>query len=251
MNGLYRLLTVSNRDGHKVIQVATAEKLAGPWTIDPAPLIDSGAKQEFDGQHADAVSGFHFAERGETLCFYMGYPAAPQARAISPYGSAQAVAVQRDGETTARKLGVILPPCQQAGHWASGYLGGVQILPGRTHRWIAIVNASPTAPDPASAANHRLEPPPSLGGFAWCDEAWPVRGWQWCPEPIEWIEQVPADAIRNGEGVNLWRHHILCLADGRLALFYNSGPYGKEQLYMKIAAPGHAQARPWLARFCL
>ena len=148
--------------------------------------------------------------------------------------------MQRDGERAARKLGVILPPCQQAGHWASGYLGGVQILPGRTHRWLAIVNASPTAPDPAGAANHRLEPPPSLGGFAWCDEVWPVSGWQWAPEPIEWIEQVPADAIRKGEGVNLWRHHILCLADGRLALFYNSGPYGKEQLYMKIAAPGYA-----------
>jgi len=61
-------------------------------------------------------------------------------------------------------------------------------------------------------------------------------GWQWCPEPIEWIEQVPPDALRNGEGVNLWRHHILCLADGRLALFYNSGPYGKEQLYMKVGS---------------
>ena len=238
VDGQYRLLTVSNRDGHKVIQRAAASTLAGPWTVEPEPVIDVGAEGDFDGRHVDAVSGFHFAERGASLYFYMGYPARPQARAISPYGSAQAVAMQGDGERTARKLGMILPPCQQAGHWASGYLGGVQILPGIKHRWIAIVNASPTAPNPTSTANHRLEPPPSLGGFAWCDEEWPVHGWQWCSEPIEWIEQVPADAIRNGEGVNLWRHHILCLADGRMALLYNSGPYGREQLYMKIAAPG-------------
>jgi len=40
---------------------------------------------------------------------------------------------------------------------------------------------------------------------------------------------------RYGEGVNLWRHHVLCLPNGRMALYYNSGTYGKEQLYMKMA----------------
>ncbi|MEA3209882.1 MAG: hypothetical protein QOE70_2939 [Chthoniobacter sp.] len=35
---------------------------------------------------------------------------------------------------------------------------------------------------------------------------------------------------------NLWRQHLLVLADGRLALYYNSGFYGKEQLYMKVSA---------------
>ena len=41
------------------------------------------------------------------------------------------------------------------------------------------------------------------------------------------------EAIANGEGVNLWRQHLLVLPDGRVGLFYNSGPYGKEQLYAK------------------
>ena len=63
-----------------------------------------------------------------------------------------------------------------------------------------------------------------------------MSGWTWCPEPIESIEQIPPDAIRLGEGVNLWRQHLLALPDGRTGLFYNSGPYGQEQLYAKWAS---------------
>ena len=111
-------------------------------------------------------------------------------------------------------------------------MGGLQILPGKEHRWIAIVNASPTAPDPTNTEVFREEPPPSLGGFAYCDEEWPVSGWHWYPQPIEWIEDVPTE---DGEGTNLWRQHILLLPNNRVALFYNSGFYGKEQLYSKEA----------------
>jgi hypothetical protein len=49
---------------------------------------------------------------------------------------------------------------------------------------------------------------------------------------------MPETAIAGGEGVNLWRHHILVVRDGELALFYNSGPYGREQLYERRAALG-------------
>jgi hypothetical protein len=115
------------------------------------------------------------------------------------------------------------------------YPGGLQILPGKSHRWIAVINASPTSPRQGANEIFREEPPPSLGGFAYCDEEWPVRGWQWCPQPIERIEDIPAQAKALGEGTNLWRQHILALPDGRLALFYNSGFYGTEQLYMKIS----------------
>ncbi|MGE5528747.1 MAG: hypothetical protein ACM3X6_06355, partial [Patescibacteria group bacterium] len=125
----------------------------------------------------------------------------------------------------------------------SGWVGGLQLLPGAKHRWIAVLNASPTPPRQDDSSIHREEPPPSLGGFAYCDEEWPVRGWQWCPEPIEWIEDIPREAIENGEGVNLWRQHILCLPDGRMALFYNSGSYGKEQMYLKISG-GDDATRP-------
>jgi len=55
----------------------------------------------------------------------------------------------------------------------------------------------------------------------------PVRG--------RWIEDIPEEAIQTGEGVNLWRQHILCMPDGRMALFYNSGAYGKEQLYLQLS----------------
>lgn len=241
--GRYWLVSVGYQAGHKVVQRAVAEHLAGPWTLDSAPLIDLGAPDAFDAKHVDAVTGYFFPERQEVLYFYMGYPLQGQPRTVSPWGSAQAVAVQGVRDATVRKLGVILQPCQQPGHWASGWVGGLQLLPGARHRWIAVINASPTAPQPVDQAVHREEPPPSLGGFAYCDEEWPVTGWSWCPEPIEWIADLPAEAIQNGEGVNLWRQHILCLPDGRMALFYNSGAYGKEQLYLKLAARA-AQTRP-------
>jgi len=235
IDGRFQLLVVSVRDGHKMIQRAFAERLGGPWTVEKEPLIGTGSDSDFDANHADAVTGFYFPERGQVLYFYMGYPIKPQARNVSPFGSAQAVAVQDVKENRVRKLGIVLPPSQQIGHWASGWVGGLQLLPGARHRWTAVANASPTAPTPADKAIHREEPPPSLGGFAFCDEEWPVKGWQWLSDPIEWIENVPADAIANGEGVNLWRQHILCLPSGRLALYYNSGTYGKEQLYMKLS----------------
>ena len=46
---------------------------------------------------------------------------------------------------------------------------------------------------------------------------------------------MPAAAVAAGEGTNQWRQHILALPDGTLALFYNSGDYGREQMYMRIA----------------
>lgn len=236
VDGRFWLLVVSNRAGHKLVQRAWSSRLAGPWTVEPGELIPPGAPGEFDAKHIDAVSGLYFEQRREFLYFYMGYPDRAQARAVSPYGSAQAVAVQGKDERGVRKLGAILPPAQEAGHWASGWVGGLQALPGRKHRWIAVVNASPTAPDPGDRANSREEPPPSLAGFAFCDQDWPVAGWQWAPEPIEWIDALPLEATAAGEGVNLWRQHLLTLSDGRLALIYNSGPYGQEQLYMKISA---------------
>jgi hypothetical protein len=235
VDGRFWLVTVSYIGYNKIIQRAHAEKLAGPWTLETTTLIDRGAENDFDAKHCDAVTGYYFADRQEFLYFYMGYPLQPQAREFSPRGSAQGVAVQGIGDSHARKLGVILPPCQQAGHWSSGWVGGLQLIPGRSHRWLAVINASPTAPLGGDQAVHREEPPPSLGGFAYCDDEYPVRGWTWCPDPIEWVDDIPADAIAQGEGVNLWRQNLLCLPDGRMALYYNSGSYGKEQLYMKLS----------------
>jgi hypothetical protein len=234
IDGRYCLVTVSSIAGHKVVQQAWATKLAGPWSLEPGALIPLGAESDFDGKHVDAVSAYYFAERREIVYFYMGYPSQPQLGRGNRYGSAQGCATQRLGEKTVQKQGIILPPSSERGHWASGWVGGLQLVPGEEHRWLAILNASPTEPDPNCADEFREEPPPSLGGFAYSDEYWPVSGWHWCSQPIEWIDEIPAEAVSAGEGTNLWRQHILALADGSLALFYNSGYYGLEQMYMKI-----------------
>jgi len=149
--------------------------------------------------------------------------------------AAQGAAVERIGGAL-RKLGPLLRPCATRGHWASGWVGGLQLLPGREHRWVAVVNASPTPPDPQDESLSREEPPPSLGGFAVCDEDNPVCGWHWLDAPIERIEDIPPVAREAGERVNLWRHHALPLADGRLALFYNSGDYFAERLFLKVSS---------------
>jgi len=239
IDGKYYLVTVSylqfNDKRDKVIQIATASSLAGPWTIEETPLIGLGASSDFDAKHIDAVSGFYFADRREILYFYMGYPKMAQAeQTLSPFGSSSGVAVQRVGDWHVTKLNAVLHPAKRVGHWASGYVGGVQLLPGTDHRWIALVNASPTAPNPSDSDKSREEPPPSLGGFAFCDEEWPVTNWHWCPEPIEWIDALPLSALESGEGVNLWRHHLLALPNNDMAIYYNSGRYGTEQLYMKL-----------------
>lgn len=233
-DGRFWLLLVASPAG-KVVQRAWSGSLAGPWMVEPEPLLPAGPEGAFDAKHTDAVTGLYFPERGEFLYFYMGYPRLPQPWVASPHGSAQGVAAHRLGEPGARKLGVVLPPAPVSGHWAGGWVGGLQPLPGHPHRWIAVANASPTAPDPADTAVWREEPPPSLGGFAVCDAEWPVDGWRWCEQPIEWLADMPPEAIAAGEGVNLWRQHLLALPDGRLALLYNSGPYGREQMYMKVS----------------
>lgn len=142
IDGRYCLLVVSFKNGHKQIQRAWSEKLAGPWTIEPQAIIPVGAEKDFDAKHTDAITGYYFPERKEFLYFYMGYPRQAQPRAISPFGSAQAVATQKLDEKIATKRGVILEPCQQVGHWASGWVGGLQLLRGRQHRWVAVINAS-------------------------------------------------------------------------------------------------------------
>jgi len=235
IDGRYCLLVVNFKDGHKQIQRAWSEKLAGPWTFETEALITVGESDDFDARHADTVTGFYFPERKEFLYFYKGYPLKPQPRNISPMGSAQAVATQKLDEPVVTKRGIILAPEQQEGHWASGWIGGLQLMRGRNHRWVALVNASPTAPDYTLKEVWTQEPPPSQAGFAWCDEEFPIKGWHFAPEPIEWVKDIPQFALDAGEGYNLWRHFIHILPDGRAAMFYNSGYYGKEQLYMKVS----------------
>lgn len=215
---------------------AWSDSLSGPWRVEPGPLIPHGDSGDFDEKHAEAPSGYYFSERAEFLYFYMAHPLRPQDRSRSPSGSALAVAVQGRGEPEVRKLGPVLEPSVEDGHWASGWVGGLQLLPGAEHRWIGLVNASPAPPQPESPNPMlREEPPPSLGGFAISEEEWPVAGWRWCDQPIEWIDDIPEDARSEGEQENLWRQHLLLRPGEAPVLYYNSGPYGREQIYAKVA----------------
>lgn len=240
VDGRYWLVTVSftgdARDKH--VQRAWATSLAGPWTLEAGALIPPGGPGDFDELHTDAVSGYWFADRGEFLYFYMGYPRAPQPWPHSPYGSAIGAATQRPGRP-AVKVGAVLPPSPEPRSWASGWLGGLQLLPGRDHRWVGVVNASPTPPDRSGGLTSE-EPPPSLGGLAFSDAEFPAAGWTLAAQPFERIEALSPEALTDGEGVNLWRHHVL-VTPAATRLFYNSGPYGQEQLFSKTLVG----AQPW------
>lgn len=250
IGGLFALLIVV---GHEAKQVrrAWSRRLAGPWTVEDGVLLPRGSGSDFDARHTDAPSGYVFEDRGEVLYLFMGYPLVAQPHARSPLGSAAGAAVERlvdaaargratlDGDRLpapdVRKLGAVLNPSEEPGHWAGGWVGGMQLLPGRHHRWIALANASPTPPRADDGSLSREEPPPSLGGFATCDEDFPVKGWRWGDAPIEWTGDVPELAREAGEAVNFWRHHALPLGDGRLAVFYNAGDYFQEKLFLKVS----------------
>src|SRR5581483_316463 len=50
VDGRYCLLSVSFRDGHKVVQQAWSRSLAGPWELEPSALIDTGPEDGFDAK---------------------------------------------------------------------------------------------------------------------------------------------------------------------------------------------------------
>lgn len=232
IDGMYRLFTVSFRGRNKVIQMATSGSLEGPWQVQAEPVVDIGAESAFDGYHADTITAYWFEERGEILLFYKGYPLLPQSdQPNSPYGGSNAVAVMRPSDRMARKLGKTLSPSSDPQHWTAGFVGGLQIFRAAQGGWYGILNASPTPPAPVEVEPDMREPAPSLGGWAYTPEEWPVAGWQVADEPIEWIDDIPDEALKAGEGVNLWRHHILVLPDGRICLFYNTGAYGQERMF--------------------
>lgn len=235
VDGKYWLLTVSFTAGarEKRVQRAWAESLAGPWTLEEGDLIARGDAGEFDENHVDAVTGYWFEDAQCFVYYYMGYPSRPRPHMRSPLGSAVGLAIQEHGAPVATKIGPMLNPADVEGHWAAGWLGGFQIFPGTAHRWVAVLNASPTPPDGLSTLTSE-EPAPSLGGFAYCDETFPVSGWRFAPQPIEWMSDLPEAATTAGEGTNHWRQHILVVGE-RARLYYNSGFYGEEQLYSKSA----------------
>ena len=234
IDGVYRLFTVTFRDKNKMIQLATAASLSGPWTVKSEPVLDIGLESDFDGYHVDTVTAYWFGSRSEILIFYKGYPRTSQKdQTLSPYGSSSAVAVMKLTDSKARKQGKVISPSNELGHWTSGWTSGMQLFPAKQGGWYALFTASHSAPSSIEHEPSMREPAPSLGGWAYTPEEWPVKGWTVEAKPITTIEELPEEAKAWGENTNLWRHHILMLQDGQAYLFYNSGSYGRERMFVR------------------
>lgn len=237
IDGRFVMLTVSFLDGRKCIQRATASRLSGPWTVDPLPLLSPGAAGDFDGYHVDTVTAYWFEARGAILIFYKGYPLRPQTdQPGSPYGSSTAAAVLYPAEPRARKLGPIIRPNERPGHWMGGWASGLQLIKAASGGWYGLLTGSPCPPAPPETEPRMREPAPSLGGWAYTPEDWPVSGWRVDPEPIIGVNDIPAATKALGEGVNLWRHHLLMIEPGDYWLYYNSGSYGEERMFCRHAS---------------
>lgn len=235
IDGNYLMFTVSFSGIHKVVQVARAESLSGPWKVQREPVIDIGEDEAFDGYHIDAITAYWFADKQRILLIYKGYPKVDQIDLPhSPYGNSTGIAIMRITDRKAKKLGRIIPPSSKTGHWSFGWIGATQLFPAEHGGWWGLVSGSPTPPESVEKEPEMREPAPSLGGWAYTPEEWPISGWHLSDRPIEWIDEIPEAAIQSGEGVNLWRHHILVLPNGHAYLYYNTGSYGNEQLFGRV-----------------
>lgn len=239
IEGKYWLFAVVYYNSRKHLQIATATTLEGPWTFRSNAVVSPGNLSDFDGYHVDTCTAYWFEERGEILIFYKGYPAQPQAdQPLSPWGSNLCAAVMEPADLIAEKIGNVIVPNNEPNHWQSGWVGGLQIFPAACGGWFGLINGSPTPPPSIKDEPNIREPAPSLGGWAYSPETWPLEGWTVDREPIARIESLRTRERRLGVGVNLWRHHIAFAADGygrtRPYLFCNSGPYGKESMFVWV-----------------
>lgn len=235
VNGKYQLFFISKIGLNCVIQRAQSECLSGPWEVQKQPVLRPDTIDGFDSYHTDTVTAYWFEEKGKILLFYKGYPQCEQKdQPKSPYGSSTACAVLDPSEFKAKKLGRIMRPHDNIRHWSSGWNSGLQLIPKQGGGWYGLTTASPTPPDSLWNQLYMREPNPSLGGWAWCDEAFPSSGWHIDDEPISWIHTLSKEQTDLGQRVNLFRHHLLILEDGTRYLYYNSGPYFDEQLFVHV-----------------
>lgn len=215
----------------KHIYAASAERLGGPWTVVPEPVISPGAAPGApDGKQPDTPTAYWFEDRREVVIFYKAYPAQPQAgQPGSSFGSSTVVAYWHPSRPTARKANQILVPGREP-LWNRGWIGGFQLLfDPKKASWYALLNASPTPPEDRS----NREPAPSLGGWAVCRDRNPAGIWEVDRKrsPFARPDRLSSAELDAGLGVNFWRHHLLVTPSGQARIFFNSGKYGTEQMY--------------------
>lgn len=213
----------------KHIQVAHADRLAGPWTILAQPIL-SPDEHTLDGLHCDTPTAYWFPAEEAVYLFYKGYPRYPQSeQKQSEFGSGTILARWHPNEPTAEKIKVLMRPGQSQA-WNQGWMSSMQIfLDNEQQRWYGLINGSPTPPADES---HR-EPAPSLGGWV-VTEGTDIHG-PWRPDtqrsPLRYVDQLTQAELDAGLGTNFWRHHLLVTPGGQARIFFNSGAYGKEQMY--------------------
>jgi hypothetical protein len=217
---------------YKHVYAAHTRSLSEPWTVVEKPILSPGQQHgACDGRHCDTPTAFWMADRKEILIFYKAYPREAQTNQTkSPFGSSSVVAWWRPFEPLARKGGQILIPGRSETAFCRGWVGGVQLLrDAKRGTWYALLNGSPTAPEDDS---HR-EPAPSLGGWAVCSGETPDSQWTILDSSSPFVtpEQLSQFELDAGLGVNFWRHHLLVTPSGGARIFFNSGAYGKEQMY--------------------
>lgn len=233
MNGKYQLFFVSLVGRLRVIQRAESESLYGPWTAFQEPILAPEGLDEFDGYWCDTITAYWFEETGKILLFYKGYPQYPQKEQPgSPMGSCTAAAVLYPGCAKAEKLGPVIRPSAYAGDWYSGWVSTLQIIPRISGGWLGLTIASPTPPSGIASQPYMREPCPSMGGWAFCEEKFPDKNWVMDNRPICWTNELSREAYEMGERVHLFRHHLLIAGEGSYYLYYNSGAYSDERMFV-------------------
>lgn len=234
IGGRYWGLFIVGRNKH--VYAAWTESLGGAWTVVERPILSPGREHGApDGRHCDTPTAYWFEDRKQVLIFYKAYPREAQAgQPGAPFGSSTVAAWWHPSRPTARKAHQVMLPGRPGG-WNRGWIGGFQLLRDTQRAaWYALLNASPTPPEDDS---HR-EPAPSLGGWAVCESPEPDGKWaaDTSASPFVTPEQLTAAQREAGLGVNFWRHHLLVPPSGRARIFFNSGPYGTEQMYSLVPA---------------
>lgn len=228
-----RHTNTSGVGSNKHLQVASAEELSGPWTVNPIPVV-SPDENWIDGSHCDTPTAYWFEDRKEVIIFYKAYPKFSQdMQPKSPFGSGTVIASWHPDSVRATKIKVIQRPGQSGG-WNQGWMSTPQIFyDAKLDQWYGLINGSPTAPLDAS---HR-EPAPSLGGWVKCTPGKWVDA-DWGPDtlysPFLYPENLSNIELEAGLGVNFWRHHLLETPGGKRRIFFNSGKYGTEQMYSLV-----------------
>jgi hypothetical protein len=232
IDGYYNLFFVSKIGLNCVIQRAFSESIRGPWKVQREPVLCPDSVDGFDSYHTDTVTAYWFEKEQKILFFYKGYPQCEQQdQKASPFGSSTAAALMGKDDVKAVKMGKIMSPSEDIAHWTSGWMSTIQLVPHAGGGWMGLITASPTPPDNLYNQLYMREPNPSLGGWASTDEDFPVKGWKPDARPIKWINELSKEETAFGERVHLFRHHLL-IAGNEIYLYYNSGPYNNEQMFV-------------------